>query len=362
MKRIPIFKAGRHTPMTGAAIDFSDDVIRAAVAAYDPTLHEAPIVVGHPKDNHPAYGWVQSLEFDEATGEIVAIPQQVDPAFAEMVDAGRFKKRSASWYLPDSPNNPKPGTLYLRHVGFLGAQPPAVKGLKAVEFADSEEGVAEFGDMESRWAWGSLLSILRNWRESIIADKGIEAADKLVPQYALSDLEHASKAPVEVQPAAVPSFTEEDPMTLAELQAQVAALTAENTRLKANQLPANFAERETTLAAREAAVAASEGKIARAGVEARVDGLITAGKLLAAQKKATVDFAMSLADGEAVLDFGEGDAAKKVTQREAYLLQLESAGKVVEFGELSQQTGDAKIEPLADVQASLSSQVFGAKK
>ncbi len=51
-----------------------------------------------------------------------------------MVKAGRFKSRSASFYHPDNPNNPKPGVYYLRHVGFLGAQPPAVKGLKAVEF------------------------------------------------------------------------------------------------------------------------------------------------------------------------------------------------------------------------------------
>lgn len=64
-----------------------------------------------------------------------AEPHQVDPEFAEMVNAGRFKKISASFYTPDAPNNPVPGVYYLRHVGFLGAQPPAVKGLKQAEFA-----------------------------------------------------------------------------------------------------------------------------------------------------------------------------------------------------------------------------------
>ncbi|MDL6388248.1 peptidase, partial [Escherichia coli] len=73
----------------------------------------------------------------------------LDPQFAEMVTDGRFKKVSASFYLPDSPSNPKPGVLYLRHVGFLGAQPPSVKGLKQVSFSEQEEGVVEFADWQA---------------------------------------------------------------------------------------------------------------------------------------------------------------------------------------------------------------------
>ncbi|STD22410.1 Uncharacterised protein [Enterobacter asburiae] len=69
-------------------------------------------------------------------GDLLAEPDQLDPQFAELVGNGRFKKVSASFYLPDSPNNPKPGTLYLRHVGFLGAQPPSIKGLKQVSFGE----------------------------------------------------------------------------------------------------------------------------------------------------------------------------------------------------------------------------------
>ena len=40
-----------------------------------------------------------------------------------------------------------PGKWYLRHVGFLGAAAPAVKGLKPVEFADDGGGVV-FADLE----------------------------------------------------------------------------------------------------------------------------------------------------------------------------------------------------------------------
>ncbi len=51
-------------------------------------------------------------------GALSATPRQVDPAFAEMVEAGRFKKISASFYAPSASGNPVPGTYYLRHVGF----------------------------------------------------------------------------------------------------------------------------------------------------------------------------------------------------------------------------------------------------
>ncbi|MFS2072756.1 hypothetical protein ACEN9D_28795 [Pseudomonas sp. CT11-2] len=39
-----------------------------------------------------------------------------------------------------------PGVYYLRHVGFLGAQPPAVKGLRPIELAEGEPGVIEFSE------------------------------------------------------------------------------------------------------------------------------------------------------------------------------------------------------------------------
>lgn len=138
---IHIFRRGTHTAVSGATIDFNDEMLADAAAVYDPALHEAPIVVGHPEINAPAYGWVGGLSF--AGGDVSAHPSQIDPAFAEMVRNGNFKKVSASWYLPDSPVNPKPGHLYLRHVGFLGAAAPSVKGLKQAEFAADDKDIVE---------------------------------------------------------------------------------------------------------------------------------------------------------------------------------------------------------------------------
>jgi hypothetical protein len=346
MKSFQIFKPGKHTSSSGQVIEFTEDMLKAAVAAYDPALHEAPIVVGHPVTNGPAYGWVKSLAFDES-GAIVADPQQIDADFAEMVQAGRFKKRSASWYLPDSPVNPKPGTLYLRHVGFLGAQAPALKGLKEVEFKEGD-GIVEFSDVP--YITMLVANFARRMREWFIAKEGIEQADNVIPDYLVAGLEDEARNPTpDPQPAsAMPAFSEEDPMKIEELQAQVASLTAENATLKANQKPADFGERETALQAREAAVAAAEARADRATVEARIDAVVKAGKLLPAKRKSVADFAMTLGNGEAVIDFGEGDKAEKVTQREAYLRELEAAPKVVDYSERAPGAGGAPDDKATD--------------
>ncbi|MFB2554028.1 hypothetical protein [Ensifer soli] len=137
MKSIHLTRAGRHTSNQGAAVTFSDTDLRAIAAAYDPRTHEAPIVVGHPKTDAPAYGWVKKLE--ARPDGLYALPRQGNPEFSEIVRSGAYKKVSPAFYPPSSKSNPKPGRYYLRHVGFLGAEPPAVKGLNAIQFSEAED-------------------------------------------------------------------------------------------------------------------------------------------------------------------------------------------------------------------------------
>lgn len=136
MKQLHAFKAGKRPDSNGTEVEITAADLAATARAYNPELHEAPLVFGHPSDGAPAGGWVQSVIAEG--DDLFAIPHQVDPAFAEDVKSGRHKKISASFFLPDSPHNPTPGVFYLRHVGFLGAQVPAVKGLKPVEFSDTD--------------------------------------------------------------------------------------------------------------------------------------------------------------------------------------------------------------------------------
>lgn len=149
MKSLHIFKPGCFTTMNGQILEFTEADLEETARSYNPNLHEAPLVIGHPQHDSPAYGWTKELAF---TSEgLIARPDQVDPAFAEMIADGRFKKRSAAFYPPDSRKNPVPGIYYLRHIGFLGATSPAVKGLRDIEFSDDYGLLTiEFSDQDLR--------------------------------------------------------------------------------------------------------------------------------------------------------------------------------------------------------------------
>lgn len=136
MPQIEIFKPGTFSAMSGDRITFSERELAACANAYDTKVLQAPLVIGHPEHDDPAYGQVKNLIM--LNNRLVAITENIEPQFAEMVRNKRFNRVSASFYTPDSKNNPKPGNYYLKHVGFLGAATPALKGLKAPAFKETE--------------------------------------------------------------------------------------------------------------------------------------------------------------------------------------------------------------------------------
>lgn len=136
-KRIPIMKVGKHTDNKGNVVEFSAADLKEIATFYNPKDHEAPLVIGHPKTDAPAYGWAQKLEFDESINQLVAFADINAPEFSEAIDKQFYKKISASFYPKDSPQNPVQGKAFgLRHIGFLGAVPPSIKGLDALRTAD----------------------------------------------------------------------------------------------------------------------------------------------------------------------------------------------------------------------------------
>jgi hypothetical protein len=330
MTALDIFRPGRHVAMSGEALAFSEADLEATAKAYDPAVHEAPIVVGHPAHNKPAYGWVKGLAFAE--GRLAAEPHQVDPDFAELVKAGRFKKISASFYKPDAPANPVPGVYYLRHVGLLGAAPPAVKGLKDAQFADGEEGVVAFGE----YATLSILSrLFRRLREAFIEEKGAEAADKLIPSWDVEQLADLAAESAREDLAAGPAAYTEDPMSATPKPEAQTDLQQKMAELEKRQ--AEFAEREAKLKVQEKALAEKD-------LAAFVDGLVKAGRVLPVDRDGALAFAASL-DAEATLSFGEGDKAKTVTGLAWFKDFLGRVPAQVAFGEKASETTAA---PSAD--------------
>ena len=310
--------------MSGDALDFGEDELKGVAGSYDKSLHEAPIVIGHPAGDAPAYGWVEGLDFSD--GALVATPDQVDPAFADMVRDGRFKKVSASFYLPGAESNPVPGSYYLRHVGFLGAQPPAVKGLKAVQFGENEDGVVtiEFGEV-SGW---TISRLVRRLREFFIDEFGLEKADQALPDWQVDDLQDQA-----AKDDAGAAFIEE---TLPNGKEPEMA-DDDDTAAKAAKLD----EREKALAEKEDAQTQKETAFAetkrREEAAAFIEGLAAGGKVLPAEKGGLARFMSALDDDEAI-QFGEDDEARK-TPLAFFKAHLESLPKRVDFAERSAEEG-----------------------
>jgi hypothetical protein len=135
MSKSPLHLAriGTFTDMHGQDVALTPELLAQLAASYDPALYKAPLVIGHPKTNSPAFGWLETLE---ATPEgLFGAPINVDPAFAEAVNSGRYPQRSLSFWPADHPGSPTPGQPYIRHLGVLGATPPAIPGLRGADLA-----------------------------------------------------------------------------------------------------------------------------------------------------------------------------------------------------------------------------------
>lgn len=347
MTPLHIFKPGTFTASNGQTLTFSEADLAAVASGYNPIQHEAPLVVGHPQTDDPAYGWVEKLTFDE-TG-LFAHPKDVDTAFAELVNAGKFKKISAAFYTPAAPNNPSPGSYYLRHVGFLGAQPPAVKGLRQPTFNADDAGVItlEFSAREE-WAFSGIARILRNLREWFIEKNGKEIADRLIPEFPLEDIQSASV----VMPEPDSSFA--DPVTKSaiepkpvleipaldktELEQREAALTAEK---------AAFAEREADIVRREAALKAAELAAAKKTVMEFAESQAKAGRILPRQVAGLTALMLAMPSGS--IEFADGDktvSANSADWLKSFIAELPVQVTYAEVanGAIEKATGNLPIE------------------
>lgn len=136
-KRIHVFRAGDQTSAQGIKRTFSPEDLQQVVDTYDPSVHEAPIVLGHQGDNDslPSFGWIQG--FTREGPNLYADVSFTDTA-KDLVKNGHYRKVSISFYSPDSQINPHGGKWSARHLALLGASPPAVKGLEPFSFNEAE--------------------------------------------------------------------------------------------------------------------------------------------------------------------------------------------------------------------------------
>jgi hypothetical protein len=326
---LEIFGPGKHISSDGRPFEFSAADVAAIASSYDPALHEAPLVIGHPKNDDPAFGWVAGLAVNK-DGKLEAKPHQVDEAFATDVRKGKYKKMSASLYAPDAPGNPKPGAYYLRHVGFLGAMPPAVKGLRSASFAEGEQGVIEF----SAWNEKRIVQAFRRIREFIVEKFSPDDADRILPAFDLESMENeATRELVAEMPAAFTEATTtqtQDPTATDPTQGEDMTTAAKETELKTKQeaLDARHAE----LDARDAELKKRELEASKLQHAAFAESIVKKGIVLPRDKAALVEFLAALPSG-IELEFAEGDETVKKPSAEWFKGFLEALPPQVDFSE-----------------------------
>lgn len=343
-KQIEVFRSGQHLAANGKRYSFTPDDVAGIAAAYDRQLAAAPAVLGHPKTDDPAWAWSEGFTVNDA-GVLVVDLADIDPAFAEGVEAGRYRYTSLALYEPADPRNPKPGCWYPRHVGFLGAQPPAVKGLAPAFAEDEAADVVEFSaDLQVGWSLRQAGSAFRGLRDWIIGKFGQEEADKALPAW--TDQQLTDTATQVIDEARDNGLAGD--IVYAEATAPIIDPTAE-LAARAAELEA----REARLAGREAELAARDAQFAEAAMAAGrgedlafVDGLVEAGRLPPARRDAvlaSLAHARGDAGGPA---FAEGEDAHATLRG-----LLDGLGVTIQFSEFAAPdgfTGQVDTAALAD--------------
>lgn len=299
---IAIARTGTFQDSEGRDQTFNAADLDAIAANYDPARLEAPLVFGHPKDSAPAYGWVTGLKRDGH--KLLARLAQVPGEVRELVGKGRYRYVSMSL---------TPDRKTLRHVGLLGAVPPAIDGLGPVELA-GEPGIIINVTSEDHAA-----------REGGAPRGGSEAATA----FAASDSERRTGRATErhqKEGGDMPT-PEELQQQIGALQQQLEALKAENAKLKSQLEESGKGKEEAEKKAESAAAefAAYKSAVEVKDRETRVDALIAAGKLEPAKREETLSFAAALAAVTVPVNFSAPDGkAEQVTAQEKFFRDLEA--------------------------------------
>jgi hypothetical protein len=192
---VEIFKAGKQTASDGRTIVFSPENLDEIVSSYSPEHFRAPLIISHETfgrsdrelaESELAFGIVKKLRREG--NSLYAFCDPVAPEVRDWIAQGRIVDRSASFYPPNSANNPFPGKWALRHVALLGKTAPSVKGMEAINLNElnfsEDDDFLEF----SAYKNNAFVELFSGLRDFLIESHGLEKAEALIPSYVLRTL------------------------------------------------------------------------------------------------------------------------------------------------------------------------------
>lgn len=333
---VEVFAAGTHTDAKGKTRTWTEADLDQMVSNFN-EAHPFPLVIGHPKTDSPAFGWGKAVK--RAGQKLLAQFSQVPEAVEKAAESGAYRNRSAKIAKTDA-------GYKLVHVGLLGATPPAIEGLEAVYNAADEGEEFEFSLTTSSvldqlpWMVRSLARGMRSLREWIVADKGVEQADKALPVWPIEDLERAAaeaeaqrRAAEQPSPFNAPNPEESAVFTQADIDAAVKkARDEEAAKLKPLQEAALAAEFSGRLAANQAFVS---------GLVSDKDGNVRLTPAQAEGWAEALTFAQGLETAEFTFNAAEG-GEQKPQLYEFLKSKLQALAPVLKLGQ-QLATADSQV-------------------
>lgn len=314
---LEVFKSGTHTSASGVEKTYTDDDLTSIANTYNAQKeHEAPLVIGHPETDAPAYGWAKEMKV--VGNRLLAYVGQVSDDVVDAVDKGLYKKVSIALY---------PGGL-LRHIGLLGAVPPAVKGLAPVQFAAGME-FDEYIWATDETRMPIVARVISAIRDFLIEKFGLELADRTIDKLDIEALTSRAESKLivvdENNKAASPqaSFNEnkqKEELEMDEIKKLIEELTKKFTD-QFNEVFGQITEIKTSMVSQKETSDKMLKKTARDAQQvafaAFCEQLIAEGKVLPAEKDGMIEQYSDLLSAEDGLTFAEGDKrpAEKMMDR-----------------------------------------------
>jgi len=331
----PAFVGGEQVDSNGTKKVWTDDELDQIVSNTKKLIDKnifsgAPMVVGHPKTDAPAYGWVQDLKRD---GKVLSVKgDKLHDEFAQGVEKGLWPNRSIRI-------GKGADGFYLKHIGFLGAVPPAIEGMDSIYNAATDDECFDYSS--DSYTPNVLGRMMRRIREFIINKFDVETADSVMPDYEIESLsDHANSLRDEDSDTPTsyskpePKKTGAEPMTEFS-QEQMDAAVEKAAKKAKEDAEAEFSKKEDN---HKNELTAERNKRLAVEFSKNITALVDEGKLLPAQAEGMAEFMLQLSDAdEANFEFSAGEEGKEEKLKKSPLKWFNdftaALGKQIDFKE-----------------------------
>lgn len=315
---VDAFRPGVHIDASGKCREWTETDCKTIADNYNkvaspdnPDRRIAPVVIGHPQTDSPAYGWIDQARF--TAGKLQLKLTQLNDQFVKMLKDGAYKARSISLY-PD---------LSIRHLGFLGGAQPAVAGLGPFKFNDSSDVITiqfeeqdmgvdkqEFEELKRENSF--FKKLFNRFKVEVVANHAEEDEDKDDKETEHEETPDGEETPEQKKKRLEEALADKDKKeesdmseTVKAKDKQIADLTAKLADIQTNSRKAEYKQFAEKLV--------SEGRLRPADLNVAIENM-------------ELRFA---ADGS---QFAENQTTPKL---DAYRTHLAEQPQIVQFGEMA---------------------------